>query len=843
MRVTDQAYVSAGGGASSYASLHAALRRQEAAQAAPSQAQDVATEASPADAEPSTSPLPSGISAAVLSGYVGNFYRVMEGVTSVLQDVELALPQIVVVGQESSGKSSVLESLAMMPLFPRKEDVCTRLPIHLKMRHVPKRDVVDGDQELMPHRRTPHSVDVAKHQIKMRLVYADDREPVVSEKELTAEQAAERMSEWMEMIVKEENEDKKLKGVVDHVLEIEVRSPHVPNLNLIDLPGIVAGRLIDEPDDMMQRTRALVEKYLQMPHTLVLAVVPAFERVRNSQAFQLVQQYDLMDSTIGVLTMADRSLDTSNPEGPLAEVMSRLDGTSRDIVYLKEGYVAVKNRDTRVSPEWSLDAFKTEENAWLEENLPGCIERKLASSSVLATKLEKMLADHVRATWVPQTLVRINKVKVEAEKKLIELGTDGQDIVDSFLKDASPTAGRHKMLELAKPILPGLLECVDTEMLQLAGLIHADFLHSREEHELILTPFGSKKLVGDSGSLLAASLVVLESQHSYMASHLSQILKNVALHIVGLIQKVIATSDKEMVKAHRLGRFGNLHLFFASVLWDRLNELLIDEEELLQRLEKSFVEFDPANVQILQIVSRTKTMSSEGAIGVKTLANNVELYLDSKGFQNTTLDELYIPLIESSSKIKSLDSAVARMIIGAISPTLAGKPTKGLNFQPASGYQESVNGSKAAPAKFQFGSTTAAPSGFGEVNSTIPPSPLLGGFGFGHTSNPLAPKEKEKPGKSSAGSDDGKFQDISEFGARLFFAITSHVVAPLLQPICDVGELDRKMREYVSRHPKVSASRMHIFHESTSGERKKLKMLVKRLDAAELGLQSTSNFQ
>ncbi|EGZ16314.1 hypothetical protein PHYSODRAFT_419661, partial [Phytophthora sojae] len=83
---------------------------------------------------------------------------------------------------------------------------------------------------------------------------------------------------------------------------------------------------------MMQRTRAIVEKYLQLPHTLVLAVVPASERVRNSQAFQLVQQYNLMDKTIGVLTMVDRALDDTNPDGPLAEVKSRLDGTSSDIV-------------------------------------------------------------------------------------------------------------------------------------------------------------------------------------------------------------------------------------------------------------------------------------------------------------------------------------------------------------------------------------------------------------------------------------------------------------------------------------------------------------------------------
>lgn len=64
----------------------------------------------------------------------------------------------------------------------------------------------------------------------------------------------------------------------------QVTSTNVPNLTLVDLPGIVAARVAGEPDNIMEQTRSLVEKYLKMPHTLVLAVVPAFERIRNSQA-------------------------------------------------------------------------------------------------------------------------------------------------------------------------------------------------------------------------------------------------------------------------------------------------------------------------------------------------------------------------------------------------------------------------------------------------------------------------------------------------------------------------------------------------------------------------------
>ena len=45
-----------------------------------------------------------------------------------------------VLGNESSGKSSLIDRLAMMPLLPRGEGTCTRIAINLRMRHsdVPK---------------------------------------------------------------------------------------------------------------------------------------------------------------------------------------------------------------------------------------------------------------------------------------------------------------------------------------------------------------------------------------------------------------------------------------------------------------------------------------------------------------------------------------------------------------------------------------------------------------------------------------------------------------------------------------------------------------------------------
>ncbi|KAE8984076.1 hypothetical protein PF005_g25361 [Phytophthora fragariae] len=129
----------------------------------------------------------SGLSAAVLRGCVGDFYRAVDGVTNILDDVDLSLPQIVVVGQESSGKSTVLESVAMLPLFPRDSAMCTRLPILLKLRHTSQIHVeVEGDPDLMPHCGAPQSTE----QIQMRLLYADGRASIDSSARVTRDQAA-----------------------------------------------------------------------------------------------------------------------------------------------------------------------------------------------------------------------------------------------------------------------------------------------------------------------------------------------------------------------------------------------------------------------------------------------------------------------------------------------------------------------------------------------------------------------------------------------------------------------------------------------------------------------------
>ncbi|CAF4829525.1 unnamed protein product, partial [Rotaria magnacalcarata] len=54
----------------------------------------------------------------------------------ILQMEKVSLPQIVVVGDQSVGKSSILEAISGIEL-PRAQNICTRCPLELRMKSAP----------------------------------------------------------------------------------------------------------------------------------------------------------------------------------------------------------------------------------------------------------------------------------------------------------------------------------------------------------------------------------------------------------------------------------------------------------------------------------------------------------------------------------------------------------------------------------------------------------------------------------------------------------------------------------------------------------------------------------
>ncbi len=344
--------------------------------------------------------------------HLGRLREVERDVASRTTGEDLALrysvPRIVCIGEESSGKSSTLERVAMMKVFPSDERLCTRVPIELRLRY--------RDPESLEERFREHGYVIMRMAPGVGSNMPEDVSSAMSPDEVPGQ-----IRQWMEDLVRAANGE--MTGVTDDKIIVELYSSLCVNLDLIDLPGIVAGSIPGEPADMMDRTRQLSASFVNdaaNPHTFVIAVVSARDaRIRNSQAMELVQRYNKVQFTIGALTMADRSADPRR-ENPYSKLVERLNGTADDAPALGLGYVALKNRDTVTDIDISLTQANTEEREWFQTRLPEHVESCGIES--LIDKLVDKVEEYTRGPWIEAETARIEDERTAARNDLGGLG-------------------------------------------------------------------------------------------------------------------------------------------------------------------------------------------------------------------------------------------------------------------------------------------------------------------------------------------------------------------------------------------------------------------------------------
>lgn len=217
------------------------------------------------------------------------------------------LPRIVVVGSQSSGKSSVLESLVQRDFLPRGKEIVTRRPLVLQLRHLPPHLRVEGEPQEwgefghLPGRRFTDFL-----QIRREI------------EEDTARVAGMN------------------KGISRVPIHLRIYSPHVVTLTLVDLPGITKIPVGEQPQDIENQVRQVVLEYISRPNTIILAATPANSDLVNSDALKIAREADPGGTrTIGVLT----KLDLMDAGTHAADILM-----NRAAFRLKLGFVGVVNR-------------------------------------------------------------------------------------------------------------------------------------------------------------------------------------------------------------------------------------------------------------------------------------------------------------------------------------------------------------------------------------------------------------------------------------------------------------------------------------------------------------------
>lgn len=199
--------------------------------------------------------------------------RKMIEIRNILQTVgqsnTLTLPSIVVIGSQSSGKSSVLEAIVGHEFLPKGSNMVTRRPIELTLVNTP-----NGESE-----------------------YGEF--PALRLGKITDFSQVQRTLTDLNLAVPETD------CVSDDPIQLRICSPNVPDLSLIDLPGYIQVVGHDQPAELKQKISDLCDRYIQPPN-VILAISAADVDLANSTALRASRRVDPRgERTIGVVTKMD----------------------------------------------------------------------------------------------------------------------------------------------------------------------------------------------------------------------------------------------------------------------------------------------------------------------------------------------------------------------------------------------------------------------------------------------------------------------------------------------------------------------------------------------------------
>jgi hypothetical protein len=281
---------------------------------------------------------------------------------------EYKLPIIVNIGNESSGKSSLIRNILKCDIFPIDRNLCTKCPI---------------------------KIELINSNVEEYLIIFKNDEIRLTDKEKTKLHVGAIMN--------------KIDNIIEDELYIKISNKYVINSTFYDLPGI-----IEYPAEMRDKSKNIINKYINQPNTLIICVIPAnTTRLTSNQALGMVNDANKTKDCLIALTMVDL-LHNDDIEIFTDRILLRNNEVKNLNIKKIIGIISHKNKDIN-------------ENIWFENNLLNNIDDIVLKNEIkknitlenLLISVDDMFNDFISTNWkndaITKTTIQINKLENELE--------------------------------------------------------------------------------------------------------------------------------------------------------------------------------------------------------------------------------------------------------------------------------------------------------------------------------------------------------------------------------------------------------------------------------------------
>lgn len=456
----------------------------------------------------------------------------------------MELPQIVVVGSQSSGKSSVLENIVGRDILPRGTGIVTRRPLILQLIHSRSEDYA-----------------VFNHLPEVKYTDFD-----AVKAEITNE---------TNRVLRSKND------VSPQPITLKYYSPRVLTLTLVDLPGLVRVPTNDQPRDICTKIADICRRYVSNRNALILAVSAANTDISNSDALQLAREVDQnYERTIGVLTKVDL-MDTGT------DVIDVLAGR---VICLRLGFVPVVNRSqVDIEKKKGIEQAVRDEEQFFATHESYKKNSGYCGTGYLVSKLHNILYEHIKQC-MPDLQERISAGMMEAENSLRDFGSVYLSPKENVMRMINTVSRKFS------DVLEGNVECRGNELVGGARLNYtfnhhfSRFVNGLSALDSIQDEQIRTLLYNSSGS--SSALLFAHKAFEKLARISIQGFKPHSLKLVNMTFSELVKIARQVVNGCGISRYPTL----SNEIVNSLTRMFKERSGETHRLVEAFIDWNVAYI-------------------------------------------------------------------------------------------------------------------------------------------------------------------------------------------------------------------------------------------------------